>query len=247
MLRLEHISKIYPTGEVLKDVNWEVKAGDRIGLVGVNGAGKSTQLKIITGQIEPTSGAVVRSSSLKIAYLSQEFEVDINHRVRDEFWTVFAEANQVQTRLHQIPDQMEQADPDQLELLIHELDQQQRRFEALGGYGLESRIEKILPELGFISTDGDRYVSEFSGGWQMRLGLGKILLQEPDVLLLDEPTNHLDLDTIEWLEGYLKGLTTPMVIVSHDREFLDRLCTQIVETERGVSTTYLGNYSTYLS
>ncbi|HIK45871.1 MAG TPA: ABC-F family ATP-binding cassette domain-containing protein, partial [Leptolyngbyaceae cyanobacterium M65_K2018_010] len=124
---------------------------------------------------------------------------------------------------------------------------QQRRFEALGGYGLEARIEKILPELGFAPADGDRSVSEFSGGWQMRLGLGKILLQEPDVLLLDEPTNHLDLDTIEWLEGYLKGLTTPMVIVSHDREFLDRLCTQIVETDRGVSTTYLGNYTAYLT
>lgn len=247
MLRLEHISKIYPTGEVLKDVNWEVKPSDRIGLVGVNGAGKSTQLKIITGQIEPTGGSVVRSPSLKIAYLSQEFEVDVNRRVRDEFWTVFAEANQVQNRLHEIPQQMEQADPDQLDRLIHELDQQQRQFEALGGYGLESRIEKILPELGFTSVDGDRDVSEFSGGWQMRMGLGKILLQEPDVLLLDEPTNHLDLDTIEWLEGYLKSLTTPMVIVSHDREFLDRLCTQIVETERGVSTTYLGNYSTYLS
>jgi ATP-binding cassette subfamily F protein 3 len=107
-------------------------------------------------------------------------------------------------------------------------------------------VEKILPEVGFKLEDGDRLVSDFSGGWQMRMSLGKILLQEPDLLLLDEPTNHLDLETIEWLENYLKGLITPMVIVSHDREFLDRLCTQIVETERGVSTTYLGNYSAYL-
>jgi ATP-binding cassette subfamily F protein 3 len=247
MLRLEHISKIYPTGEVLKDVNWEVKPGDRIGLVGVNGAGKSTQLKIIMGKVEPTTGAIVRPADLKIAYLSQEFEVNPNHWVRDEFWTVFKEANDVQSKLHHIPTLMEQADPDELDRLIHELDKQQRRFEALGGYSLESQIEKILPEMGFEATDGDRYVSEFSGGWQMRMGLGKILLQAPDVLLLDEPTNHLDLDTIEWLEGYLKKLTTPMVIVSHDREFLDRLCTQIVETERGVSTTYLGNYTAYLT
>jgi ATP-binding cassette subfamily F protein 3 len=247
MLRLEHISKIYPTGEVLKDVNWEVKPGDRIGLVGVNGAGKSTQLKIIMGKVEPTTGAIVRPADLKIAYLSQEFEVNPNHRVRDEFWTVFKEANDVQSKLHHIPTLMEQADPDELDRLIHELDKQQRRFEALGGYSLESQIEKILPEMGFEATDGDRYVSEFSGGWQMRMGLGKILLQAPDVLLLDEPTNHLDLDTIEWLEGYLKKLTTPMVIVSHDREFLDRLCTQIVETERGVSTTYLGNYTADLT
>ena len=247
MLRLEHISKIYPTGEVLKDVNWEVKPGDRIGLVGVNGAGKSTQLKIITGKIEPTTGTIIRPADLKIAYLSQEFEVDPSHTVRDEFWTVFKEANDVQSKLHHIPTLMEQADPDELDRLIHELDKQQRRFEALGGYGLESQIEKILPEMGFEAADGDRYVSEFSGGWQMRMGLGKILLQAPDVLLLDEPTNHLDLDTIEWLEVYLKKLTTPMVIVSHDREFLDRLCTQIVETERGVSTTYLGNYTAYLT
>ena len=247
MLRLEHISKIYPTGEVLKDVNWEVKPGDRIGLVGVNGAGKSTQLKIITGKIEPTTGTIIRPAELKIAYLSQEFEVDPTHTVRDEFWTVFKEANDVQSKLHHIPTLMEQADPDELDRLIHELDKLQRRFDALGGYGLESQIEKILPEMGFEAADGDRYVSEFSGGWQMRMGLGKILLQAPDVLLLDEPTNHLDLDTIEWLEGYLKKLTTPMVIVSHDREFLDRLCTQIVETERGVSTTYLGNYTAYLT
>jgi ATP-binding cassette subfamily F protein 3 len=247
MLRLEHISKIFPTGEVLKDVNWEVKSGDRIGLVGVNGAGKSTQLKIVMGELEPTAGDIIRPQDLKISYLSQEFEVDPARTVRDEFWTVFEEANQVQHRLHEIPQLMEAADPDQLETLIHELDDQQRYFEALDGYGLEARIEKILPEMGFAPTDGDRLVGEFSGGWQMRMGLGKILLQAPDVLLLDEPTNHLDLDTIEWLEGYLKGLNTPMVIVSHDREFLDRLCTQIVETERGVSTTYLGNYSAYLT
>jgi len=116
----------------------------------------------------------------------------------------------------------------------------------LDGYGLEARIEKLMPEVGFEAEDGDRLVSAFSGGWQMRMGLGKILLQQPDLLLLDEPTNHLDLETIEWLETYLRGINTPMVIVSHDREFLDRLCTQIVETERGVSTTYLGNYSAYL-
>ncbi len=247
MLRLEHISKIYPTGEVLKDVNWEVKTGDRIGLVGVNGAGKSTQLKILTGEVDPTAGDIIRPPDLSIAYLSQEFEVDPERTVRDEFWTVFEAANRVQHQLHEIPVLMEQADPERLEDLIHQLDEQQRHFEALDGYGLEARIEKILPEMGFDPADGDRLVGEFSGGWQMRMGLGKILLQKPDVLLLDEPTNHLDLDTIEWLEGYLKGLNTPMVIVSHDREFLDRLCTQIVETERGVSTTYLGNYSAYLS
>jgi ATP-binding cassette subfamily F protein 3 len=246
MLRLEHISKIYPTGEVLKDINWEVKPGDRVGLVGVNGAGKSTQLKIIAGEMEPTTGEIIRPASLHIAYLTQEFEVDPSRTVRDEFWRAFAEVNQIHEGLADVQHQMQTASPEELDNLIHQLDRLQRKFEAMDGYGLEAKIEKILPEMGFAAEDGDRPVSAFSGGWQMRMSLGKILLQSPDLLLLDEPTNHLDLETIEWLETYLKGLTTPMVIVSHDREFLDRLCTQIVETERGVSTTYLGNYTAYL-
>ncbi len=246
MLRLEHISKIYPTGEVLKDINWEVKPGDRIGLVGVNGAGKSTQLKIISGEMEPTSGEIIRPSSLHIAYLNQEFEVDPSRTVNEELWTVFKEANQVQLALAQVHRDMETSTPEELDELIHQMDRWQRKFEALDGYSLDTRIGKILPEMGFQVEDGDRLVSAFSGGWQMRMSLGKILLQKPDLLLLDEPTNHLDLETIEWLENYLRGLITPMVIVSHDREFLDRLCNQIVETERGVSSTYLGNYSSYL-
>ncbi len=246
MLRLEHISKIYPTGVVLKDVTWEVKPGDRIGLVGVNGAGKSTQLKIIAGEIEPTSGEVIRPASLHIAYLSQEFEIDPTRTVKEEFWRAFSEANEVHESLMEVHRELEAATPENLDDMIHKMDRLQRQFEGLNGYGLEAQIEKILPEIGFEQEDADRLVSAFSGGWQMRMSLGKILLQKPDILLLDEPTNHLDLETIEWLEDYLKGLTTPMVIVSHDREFLDRLCTQIVETERGVSSTYLGNYSSYL-
>ncbi|QCS49376.1 ABC-F family ATP-binding cassette domain-containing protein [Picosynechococcus sp. PCC 11901] len=245
MLRLEHIRKIYPTGEVLKDINWEVKTGERVGLVGVNGAGKSTQMKIIMGEVEPTDGEIIRPADLRIAHLTQEFDVVPTRTVREELWTVFTEANAVQDEIHRIQHEMAEPDAD-LDDLIHQLDRAQRKFEALDGYRLESQIEKILPEVGFEIEDGDRLVSSFSGGWQMRISLGKILLQEPDILLLDEPTNHLDLETIEWLENYLRGLKTPMVIISHDREFLDRLCTKIVETERGISTTYLGNYSQYL-
>lgn len=247
MLRLEHIRKIYPTGEVLKDINWEVKAEERVGLVGVNGAGKSTQMRIIMGEIEPTEGEIIRPADLKLAHLTQEFDVVLTRTVREELWTVFTQANQVQETIHEVHHQMESADPERLDQLIHQLDRLQRSFEALDGYRLDSQIEKILPEVGFELEDGDRLVSSFSGGWQMRISLAKILLQEPDILLLDEPTNHLDLETIEWLENYLRGLKTPMVIISHDREFLDRLCTKIVETERGVSTTYLGNYSSYLA
>jgi ATP-binding cassette, subfamily F, member 3 len=247
MLRLEHISKIYPTGEVLKDINWEVKPGDRIGLVGVNGAGKSTQLKIIAGKTEPTSGEIIRPASLHIAYLSQEFEVDNARTVKEELWQAFGEANDVHMALSDVHHQLETATPEELDKLLNKMDKLQRKYEGLNGYALEAEIDKILPEMGFEAEDADRLVSAFSGGWQMRMSLAKILLQSPDLLLLDEPTNHLDLETIEWLENYLRKLETPMVIVSHDREFLDRLCNQIVETERGVSTSYLGNYSAYLN
>ncbi len=247
MLRLEKISKIYPTGEVLRDINWEVRPGDRIGLVGVNGAGKSTQLKIIMGETEPTAGKIVKQSSLRIAYLSQEFDVDQTRTVQDEMWRAFGEANNVHEALSKVLNAMETADPDELDKLLGKMDKLQRQFEGLDGYGIEAKIGKILPDMGFDLADADRFVSEFSGGWQMRMNLAKVILQEPDLLLLDEPTNHLDLDTIEWLEKYLISLNTPMVIVSHDREFLDRLCNNIVETERGVSASYQGNYSSYLT
>ncbi len=247
MLRLERVSKMYATGEVLKDVTWEVKPGDRIGLVGVNGAGKSTQLNIIAGETEPTTGEVIRPANLHIAYLNQEFDIDETRTVKDEFWRAFKEANEAHVALAQVHKALEVSEPHELDALLEKMDKYQRKFDSMDGYGLEARIGRIMTAMGFTQEDEDRLVSDFSGGWQMRMGLGKILLQEPDLLLLDEPTNHLDLDTIEWLENYLKGLNTPMVIVSHDREFLDRLCTQIVETERGVSSTYLGNYSSYVA
>lgn len=246
MLRLEHICKIYPGNEVLKDINWEVKTGERVGLVGVNGAGKSTQLKIVMGEIEPTSGEVIHPANWRIAYLTQEFEVEATRTVKQEFWTVFTEANQCQVDTEKVHEAMETATGEELDKLILQMDRLHRLFESLDGYNLESKIDKMLPEMGFTEENAEQLVSTFSGGWQMRMSLGKILLQEPDILLLDEPTNHLDLETIEWLENYLRALKTPMVIISHDREFLDRLCTKIVETERGVSTTYLGNYSSYL-
>ena len=250
MLRLERIGKIYPTGEVLRDVTWEVKPGDRIGLVGVNGAGKSTQLRIIAGLEEPSSGQVVRKGEPRIAYLQQEFDVDPRRSVREELFQAFGEAAVVLEGRHAVEQALagERAatDPDHLEELIHELGRLQERFEALHGYELDARIDKLLPTLGFSPEGAEQPVAAFSGGWQMRIALGKILLQDPDLLLLDEPTNHLDVETIQWLEGYLLEQSTAIVVISHDRTFLDRVCTQIVETERGVSRTYLGNYSQHL-
>jgi ATP-binding cassette subfamily F protein 3 len=250
VLRLERIGKIYPTGEVLKDVSWEVKAGDRIGLVGVNGAGKSTQMRIIAGLEEPSSGQVVRKGDPRIAYLQQEFDVDPLRSVRQELFQAFGEAAEVLNRMRLVENEMatEQAadDADLLHRLIEELGRLQSRFEALHGYELEARIDKLLPTIDFTVELAERPVGDFSGGWQMRIALGKILLQDPDLLLLDEPTNHLDVETIQWLESYLLEQTVPMVVISHDRTFLDRVCNQIVATERGISRTYLGNYSQHL-
>jgi len=249
VLRLERIGKIYPTGEVLRDVSWEVKAGDRIGLVGVNGAGKSTQMRIIAGLEEPSSGQVVKQGAPRIVYLQQEFDVDPHRTVRAELFQAFGEAAEVLNRRTAVEEAMESeaaADPEQLDRLIAELGGLQSRFEALHGYELDARIDKLLPTIGFSAEEAERRVGDYSGGWQMRIALGKILLQEPDLLLLDEPTNHLDVETIQWLEGYLIGLSVPLVVISHDRTFLDRVCNQIVETERGVSRCYLGNYSQHL-
>ena len=250
MLRLERIGKIYPTGEVLRDVTWEVKAGDRVGLVGVNGAGKSTQMKIIAGLEEPSSGLVVKQGEPRIAYLQQEFDVDLARTVREELFQAFGEAAEVLIRQHQVEHAMAEEkaanDPDHLDALIHELGRLHSRFEALHGYELDARIDKLLPTIGFTPEGAEQLVGDYSGGWQMRIALGKILLQEPDLLLLDEPTNHLDVETIQWLEGYLVEQTAALVVISHDRTFLDRVCNQIVETERGVSRTYLGNYSQHL-
>ena len=238
---------MYGTGEVLKAVHWEVKAGERLGLVGVNGAGKSTQLRMIAGLEEPTTGQVIRPEGLVIAYLQQELDLEPQHSVRQELFRAFQEASGVLERLDAVEQAMATATGAALDELIQDLGALQQRFEALDGYSLESRIERILPTMGFAVTDLERPVGHFSGGWQMRIGLARILLQEPDLLLLDEPTNHLDLDTIAWLEEYLLGLELPMVVVSHDRQFLDRLCNRIVEIERGVARTYLGNYSDFVT
>ena len=250
MLRLERVGKIYPTGEVLRDVTWEVKSGDRIGLVGVNGAGKSTQLRIIAGLEETSSGQVVKQGDPRIVFLQQEFDVDVRRTVREELFQAFGEAARVRNRQQEVEQAMgsERAasDADHLNELIEELGRLQTRFEGLHGYELDARIDKLLPTIGFDEEKAERLVGDYSGGWQMRIALGKILLQEPDLLLLDEPTNHLDMATIEWLEGYLTELNVPLVVISHDRTFLDRVCNQIVETERGISRSYLGNYSQHL-
>ncbi|WCJ31764.1 ABC transporter F family member 5 [Euphorbia peplus] len=248
-IKLENITKTYKGLTVLKNVTWEVKKGEKVGLVGVNGAGKTTQLRIITGQEVPDSGNVIKAkSNMKVSFLSQEFEVSLSRTVKEEFMSAFHEEMEIAGRLERVQKAIE-GSVDDLELmgrLLDEFDLLQRRAQAVDLDMVDSKISKLMPELGFSPEDSDRLVASFSGGWQMRMSLGKILLQDPDLLLLDEPTNHLDLDTIEWLEGYLQKQDVPMVVISHDRAFLDQLCTKIVETEMGVARTYVGNYSQFI-
>ena len=250
MIRFEDVSKIYSTDVVLKNISWEIKKGEKVGLVGSNGAGKSTQFKILIGDEEQTSGAIIKVGNPKIAHLKQEFDCNLNFSVRQELESSFKDIQIVAIKLLEIENKMKSLDikknSGELEILVNQLAKYQAKFEALGGYKMQSDVEKILPKLGFSLEDADKLVGNFSGGWQMKVALGKIILQKPDLLLLDEPTNHLDLETIFWLEEYLSSLKIAVVIISHDRYFLDKLCKKIIFVDRGTSETYNGNYSFFV-
>ena len=250
MIRFEGVSKIYSTDVVLKNISWEIKKGEKVGLVGSNGAGKSTQFKILIGEEEQTSGTIIKEGNPKIAHLKQEFDCNLNFSVRQELESSFKDIQIVAMKLLEIENKMKSLDikknSDELEIFVNQLAKYQAKFEALGGYKMQSDVEKILPKLGFSTEDADKLVGNFSGGWQMKVALGKIILQKPDLLLLDEPTNHLDLETIFWLEEYLSSLKIAVIIISHDRYFLDKLCKKIIFVDRGISETYNGNYSFFV-
>ena len=250
MIRFDNVSKIYSTDVVLKNINWEIKKGEKIGLVGSNGAGKSTQFKILIGEEDQTSGMVIKEGNPKIAHLRQELDCNTNRSVREELESSFQDIQKVSEKLNQIEIKMKSVSANKdfkaLELLVNKLAKYQEKFEALGGYKMQSEVEKILPKLGFSPEDADKLVGNFSGGWQMKVALGKIILQKPDLLLLDEPTNHLDLETIFWLEEYLLSLNIAIILISHDRYLLDKLCKKIIFIERGISETYNGNYSFFV-
>ena len=251
-LRLENVGITFRNQEVLKDVTWGVQTGDRIGLVGKNGAGKTTQIRILAGELEPTTGDVVKSSkNLRTAVLRQEFvdELVPERTLREEFLSVFTEENAILDDIKATEKELEETsaeDPDKMQEILDRLQELQNKAENRNVYALNSRVQKVMDLMGFTEDEGEDLVASFSGGWKMRLGLGKVLLMDPNVLLLDEPTNHLDLDSVEWLEAFLREQNIPMVIVSHDREFLDRVCTKIVDAEGGVCTEYDGNYSRFL-
>ncbi len=250
MLRLENITKIYATDLVLKNINWEIKKGEKIGLIGSNGAGKTTQLNILSGEEEQTSGSIIKESNIRISYLKQEFDLNMNNSVRDELISSFEEIQVISKKINALEVEMlnkrDLTDPVNLNNIINKIGYYQRQFEDLGGYLIPAKVDKILPTLGFSPEEADDLVSNFSCGWQMKIALGKIMLLQPDLLLLDEPTNHLDLDTICWLEEYLLPLKTSIIVISHDRYFIDKICKKIVFIENGISKTYNGNYSFFI-
>lgn len=225
------------------EANWHIKPGDKVGLVGANGTGKSTLLKLIVGEYSPTAGTISKPKDLKIGYLNQDL---LSYESDKSILQVALEAFEKENKLNQeIEELIKRLETDHSESLINRLSEKQMEFEALGGYQIEFKAHEILAGLGFSDQEQQRPLSSFSGGWRMRVMLARILLQQPDILLLDEPTNHLDLPSIEWVESYLQSFTGAIVIVSHDRYFLDRIIAKTVEVHAGKLTLYAGTYSFY--
>ncbi len=249
MLSINNLSLQYGAKHIFRNVSVQVHGGDRIGLAGVNGTGKSTLLKIMSGIQETDPGIISRASWFTVAYLPQEITIELGTRsLYDEAESAFDDVLSHQRELEEIGEELAGLDRDDpaLEELLTRQGELQHLLEGQDVFRMRPEIEKILFGLGFGSNDLKRPVSDFSGGWIMRLLLAKLLLQKPALLLLDEPTNHLDLDSLTWLEDFLRGYRGAMIIISHDRSFLDRVTEITWELSLGRLTVYKGNYSKYL-
>ncbi|MGM9478820.1 ABC-F family ATP-binding cassette domain-containing protein [Pedobacter sp. GSP4] len=244
MISINNLTFLIGSRALYDDANWHIKPGDRAGLIGANGTGKSTLLKIIVGEYAPSSGTVSMSKDLKIGYLNQDLlSYDSHHSILHVAMEAFERQNQLHDEIEEL---LKKIETDYSEEVLYKLSDKQQEFEALDGYNIEYRANEILAGLGFSTADQLRPLNTFSGGWRMRVMLAKILLQDPDILLLDEPTNHMDLPSIKWLETYLMGFEGAIVIVSHDRYFLDKIVNRTVESRKGKLTVYAGNYSFYV-
>jgi ATP-binding cassette subfamily F protein 3 len=244
MISINDLTFLIGSRALYDEANWHIKPGDRVGLIGANGTGKSTLLKIIVGEYAPSSGSISMAKDLKIGYLNQDL---LSYESHHTILHVAMEAFERQNQLHdEIEELLKKIETDYSEETLYKLSDKQQEFEALDGYNIEYRANEILAGLGFSTADQHRPLNTFSGGWRMRVMLAKILLQTPDILLLDEPTNHMDLPSIKWLETYLGSFEGAIVIVSHDRYFLDKIVRKTVESRKGKLTVYAGNYSFYL-
>ena len=248
LLQTSKLTKLYSGTPILENVQFEVKKGERIAVVGRNGAGKSTLLKMIADEIDFDSGEIHKPQSVVLGYFAQSSHVNSNDTIYNEMLSVFAETIKLKGQLEELSLKMAEEDPssEQYLRIIEQYQNLNHRFELMSGYTYESEINNILNRFKFNEIGFDQKISNLSGGQKTRLALAKLLLQKPDVLILDEPTNHLDIDTIEWLEGYLKKYSGAVVIVSHDRYFIDQIATTVYEIEYRKCTKYKGNYSDYM-
>lgn len=246
ILACNHIHKSFVTDVILDDITFHIEEKEKIALIGINGSGKTTLFRILSNELEPDSGEVLKSKNCSIGYLPQHVSVTSDKTVYEELLGVFDHLLQMEEDLHKMESMISVAKPEELDLLVKDYDALRDRFESNKGYMYKSLIRGVLVGLGLSDAAYDKPISILSGGQKTRVALAKLLLQNPNVLLLDEPTNHLDIDAIEWLEGFLKNYNGALIIISHDRYFLDRIVTKVVEIEHHRSNIYEGNYSTFI-
>lgn len=249
ILSAQHIAKSFGVNAVLRDVSLTVQQGDRIGLVGVNGCGKSTLMRILAGLDAQDDGEISLVRGLRVGYLAQQNMVTSGETVWNELQKVYEQVFAMEKKLRELEDEMAHAhtDAQRFAQLSADYDRLTQRFEEADGYSWKSMVSGVLNGLGFKPAQYDQCVDSLSGGEQTRLCLARLLLQKPDLLLLDEPTNHLDMETLQWLENYLAAYKGSVLVISHDRYFLDHVCTGIVEILMGSSEQYNGNYTRYIA
>ena len=245
ILACQNVSKSFGDVEVLKSINFHIEEKDKLAIVGVNGAGKTTLLRIILGEDQPDTGTVVKARDIRIGYLSQHQDISFQNTVYKEMEQAKGYLIRMEQRLRELEEEMKHLEGDELQKVLETYNRLSTRYDRENGYAYESEITGVLKGLGFAESDYDRDIRSLSGGQKMRIALGQLLLSHPDVILLDEPTNHLDMSSISWLEGFLSGYPGAVIVVSHDRYFIDRVSNQILEIELGKSTLYRGNYSFY--
>ena len=245
ILSCQNISKAFVENTVLQNISFHIEDYEKAAIVGINGAGKTTLLRIIVGEMQADEGLVTLAKDKTLGYLAQNDAVDTNHSIYEELLSVKQDLIDLEQRMRTCEEDMKHADGKKLELLMNQYTSLTHAFEMGGGYAYKSEIIGVLKGLGFTEEDFSKKVLTLSGGQKTRVALGRLLLQKPDLIILDEPTNHLDMNSISWLETYLLNYKGAVIIVSHDRYFLDRIATKVIEIDQSKATTFMGNYSDY--
>ena len=245
ILQCSHIDKAFITDVILSDVSFHINDNEKAAIVGVNGSGKSTLLKIIMDKLSADNGEVIIKKDATIGYLAQNQEYESDKTIIDEMHTAKPEIPALENIMNSLSEQMNHAEGNKLDSLIKQYDNARHKFEQLGGYSYESELTGVIKGLGFTEADFDKPVASLSGGEKTRVALAKMLLQNPELIILDEPTNHLDLNAIHWLEGYLASYKGAVLIVAHDRYFLDKIVTKVIELRQTKCIVYNGNYTDY--